>query len=94
MTPPSGPSESSADNAGTGKNLTVYGRQGSPSVTVALPFSKIQVNEDAEAMAALGQVVDLVRRLAEAAAEPRNAGRAELDAVGREAAALLEQLHG
>lgn len=42
--------------------------------------------------AALREVVELVRRLAEAAAAPRASGREELEAVAAEATQLLARL--
>ena len=90
---PSSETPTGADGqAGDGRHLTVYGRQGSPTVTVALPFSQIHVNENAELAAQLCRLTELVQCLAEAAAQPRSSGRAELEAVAHGAAELLEQL--
>jgi hypothetical protein len=59
---------------------------------VALPFSRITVEENAELHAAVVELADLVRRLATAAAQPRTTGRAGLDAVADQAAELLARL--
>jgi hypothetical protein len=80
------------DDPGPRRAMTVYGRQGSPTVSVALPFSRITVEENAELHAAVVEVVELVRRLATAAAQPRTTGRADLDAVAAQAAELLARL--
>jgi hypothetical protein len=92
MTPSSETPAAPDGQADAGKHLTVYGRQGSPTVTVALPFSKIHVNDNEELAAQLCRLTELVQRLAEAAAQPRSAGRAELEAVAHDATELLEQL--
>ena len=86
---PDGPAD---DAAPAGRSVTVYGRQGSPTVTVALPFSRIHVTENDALAAGLCRLTELVERLAEAAAQPRTAGKAGLEAVAHDAAELLEQL--
>lgn len=72
------------------KQMTVYGRQGSPTVSIAMPFSKIEVNDDQRAMAAVAELAGLVARLADAAGSAAKAGRAdELAAIAESARALL-----
>jgi len=87
---------SGADRADRGRRgLTVYGRQGSPSFTVALPFSRIETVEDSHALAAVAETVELVRRLAEAAAAPVTpASRAQLRSVADDSTDLLLRLSG
>jgi len=86
------PPTSDTDEPEPRRAMTVYGRQGSPTVSVALPFSKIVVEENAELHAAVVELAELVHRLADASALPRNAGRAGLDAVAEQAAELLARL--
>lgn len=85
----SGPEQSGPD---VERSLTVYGRQGSPTVSIALPFSRINVNDDAELRAAVCELADLVARLAAAGALPRSEGRTELVDVADRARELLERL--
>ena len=74
------------------KSLTVYGRQGSPTITVALPFSHVRMAEP-DTDGALTEVVELVRRLAEVASGSGSATtRAELRRVAADAADLLDRL--
>jgi hypothetical protein len=73
--------------------LTVYGRQGSPTITVALPFSRVQTTDDSQVVAALAEVVQLVERLARASIQPSaTARRSELEQVAEAAADLLTRL--
>lgn len=69
-----------------------YGRNGSPTVTVALPFSKIEVTEDADLRSAVVEVIGLVRRLADASSRSRADAKADLAEVARAADELLERL--
>ncbi len=71
---------------------TVYGRNGSPTITVAMPFSKIQVVEETPRAVSLREVLELVQRLAAAAAQPRSGGHDELEAVAAAAGELLKKL--
>jgi hypothetical protein len=53
----------SADQERPGRRTVIGGRHGSPTVTVALPFSNI-VNVDAELRDAIADLATLVARLA------------------------------
>ena len=77
---------------GDRRGLTVYGRQGSPTVSVALPFSKITVEENAELHAAVIELTDLVQRLATATALPAAKHKAALAEVADQASELLGRL--
>jgi len=71
-------------------SATVYGRSGSPTVTIALPFSRVDVTAD-DAAPAAGEIATLVARLARAAAaDPPD--RAELTEVARAADELVARL--
>ena len=65
----------------------IGGRHGSPSVTVAFPFSKI-ANVDSELRGFVEEVVDLVRRLATASTddERRSVAESSRDLLDRMAA--------
>jgi hypothetical protein len=76
------------------RGMTVYGRQGSPTVSVALPFSKITIEENVELHAAVVELADLVQRLALASSRPKSAAKEDLDAVAEQAGALLDRLSG
>jgi hypothetical protein len=76
------------------RGMTVYGRQGSPTVSVALPFSKIKIEENVELHAAVVELADLVQRLALASSRPKSAAKVDLDAVAEQAEALVARLGG
>jgi len=71
------------------RGMTIYGRNGSPTVTLALPFSRVDVKAD-DALPAIAQLASLTARLARtvAASETRNTAIAELAEVAGAAEAL------
>ena len=71
------------------KAMTVFGRQGSPTVTLALPFSRVDVKAD-DAGPLVAELAGLTARLARAIAQTSDSGpnRAELTAVAEAADAL------
>ena len=56
--------ETETPDPGPARGLTVYGRQGSPTVSVALPFSKITIEENVELHAAVIELGEVGQRLA------------------------------
>ena len=69
--------------------MTVFGRQGSPTVTLALPFARVDVRAD-DAGPLVAELAGLTARLARAIAQATDseANRAELTAVAEAADAL------
>jgi len=53
----------------------VQGRQGSPTVTVAFPFSQVHVEANDGALDAIAELAGLVAEVAEAAARPAGPSR-------------------
>jgi len=71
----------------------INGRQGSPTVTVAFPFSTVRVEANDHAVDAVADLADLVARLADAAALPGgSARRGELRQVAADARDLALHL--
>jgi hypothetical protein len=73
---------------------TVFGRQGSPTVTVALPFSRVDVKAD-DAAPLVAELAALTARLARAvaSADLPDAATEELAAVAKTADALASAAH-
>ena len=89
------PAPADHDDAGGGTRRTYFGRNGSPEVTVAFPFSKVEVsrNDDearAAALAAL-EAIASVAEMVEALAGAANA--ADRQRVGRDAQQLRADLN-
>jgi hypothetical protein len=74
----SDPGEHGTDRRG----MTVFGRQGSPTVTLALPFSRVDVKAD-DAAPLIADLAALTARLARALASTDlpDAATAELDEI-------------
>ncbi len=72
------------------RRTVIGGRHGSPTVTIALPFSKI-TNGDAELGDAVGDLATLVARLA---AVSSTGDQAEVDLVRAAAEEIAERLSG
>ncbi len=70
----------------------IGGRYGSPSITVALPFSNIH-HHDEGLVEAVVDVCGLVARLCTALDGPKELRRGELDEIRRAATALAERLN-
>ena len=79
------------DTAPLNKGMTVFGRQGSPTLTLALPFSHVDVKAD-DGAGMVPQLAALTARLARAlqSAGLGEATATELDAI----AAALDALGG
>ena len=60
---------------GVGRGFAVRGRQGSPTVTVALPFSSVHVEANDAAVDAVAELAGLIAAIAEASARPAGAAR-------------------
>ena len=71
------------------RGMTIYGRNGSPTVTLALPFSRVDVKAD-DALPAIAQLASLTARLARtlAASETTSAALTELAEIAGAADAL------
>jgi hypothetical protein len=75
------------------EGLNVKGRQGSPTVTVAFPFSQVHVEANDGALDAIAELAGLVAEVARAAARPGGAARtAELTDIAARANELQERL--
>jgi hypothetical protein len=75
------------------EGLNVKGRQGSPTVTVAFPFSQVHVEANDGALDAIADLAGLVAEVARAAARPGvEARRAELTNLAGKADELQERL--
>jgi len=61
--------------AADGPPFKVLGRQGSPTVTVAFPFSSVHVEANDGALDAIAELASLVAEVAEAAARPTGPSR-------------------
>jgi len=70
------------------RGMTVFGRQGSPTVTVALPFSRVEVKADDAAIVA--ELAALMARLARAvgSTDVSHKIQAELSAIAEAAETL------
>ena len=74
--------------------MTVFGRQGSPTVTLALPFSRVDVKAD-DASPLVAELAALTARLARAieSADLPEATTVELAAIANAAEALASAAH-
>lgn len=70
-----------------GRRQVIGGRHGSPTITVAFPFAKVE-SVDTELRAALAQLADVLATLAETAQDD-DAGRDMVARSARELAARL-----
>jgi hypothetical protein len=75
--------ERAVHHAEAGRGMTVFGRQGSPTMTLALPFSRVEVKADdgAAIVSALAALTARLARVLESAGLP-DATTAELSAIG------------
>lgn len=71
------------------RGMTVFGRQGSPTVTLALPFSRVEVTAD-DAAPLVSDLADLTARLARVVESigVQDEVAAEVAAIARAAEAL------
>ena len=76
--------------AASTRGMTVLGRQGSPTVTIALPFSRVDVKAD-DASPLLADLAALIARLARAIQTPglTDAATTELAAIANAADGLV-----
>ena len=72
---------------------TVYGRSGSPTVTIAWPFSRVEVRAD-DALPAIAELGAMIARLARAldGATLDGAAAAELAAIATAADGLVQRV--
>jgi hypothetical protein len=83
------PGEQSTARAAPAHRMTVFGRQGSPTVTLALPFSRVEVKAD-DASPLVAELAALTARLARAieSADLPDAATLELATIASAAEAL------
>ena len=76
------------------RGMTVFGRQGSPTVTLALPFARVDVKAD-DAAPLIADLAALTARLARAlqSVDLPEAISAELAAIGDAAESLVSAAH-
>jgi hypothetical protein len=89
------PDERGIERAAPMHRMTVFGRQGSPTLTLALPFSRVEVKAD-DAAPLVAELAGLIARLARAidAAGLPEATQVELAAIATVADALASGAHG
>ncbi len=82
------------EQAMEGPGMVVFGRQGSPTVTLALPFSRVDVKAD-DSGPLVAELAALTARLARAleSAGLGDATTAEIAAIGKAAASLASAAH-
>ena len=88
------PGEQSAARVTPAHRMTVFGRQGSPTVTLALPFSHVDVKAD-DASPLVAELAALTARLARAieSADLPDAATVELATIAHAAEALASAAH-
>ncbi|MGZ4681075.1 MAG: hypothetical protein ACXWCM_13260 [Acidimicrobiales bacterium] len=70
------------------------GRQGSPTITLALPFSRVRVEANDLAFDALAELTELVAQIAEVSAGEADSARSEeLTRLAGEARGLARRIH-
>ena len=67
------PGERGIERAAPMHRMTVFGRQGSPTLTLALPFSRVEVKAD-DAAPLVAELAGLIARLARAIDASRSPG--------------------
>ena len=89
------PGERGVERSAPMHRMTVFGRQGSPTVTLALPFSRVEVKAD-DAAPLVAELAGLIARLARAIDQAGlpEATTAELAAIATAADALASGAYG